>query len=72
MKHMKNDHRTCLSQIHLDNALRIALETRKLSDFPFDLRFNALFFFNCFTMALIFLIFFNEIVACGSHFFFIK
>ena len=36
MKFIKNNQRSCLSQLHLDNALRIGLETREASDFPFE------------------------------------
>ena len=36
MKYIKNDQRSCLTQLHLDNALRIALEDREPSAFPFD------------------------------------
>ena len=36
MKYIKNDQRSCLSQLHLDNALRIALEDRKSTAFPFE------------------------------------
>ena len=36
MKFIKNNQRSCLSQLHLDNALRIGLETREPSDFPFE------------------------------------
>ena len=31
MKFIKNNQRSCLSQLHLDNALRIDLETREPS-----------------------------------------
>ena len=31
MKFIKNNQRSCLSQLHLDNALRIGLETREPS-----------------------------------------
>ena len=34
MKFIKNNQCSCLSQLHLDNALRIGLETREPSDFP--------------------------------------
>ena len=34
MKYIKNDQRTCLTQLHLDNALRIAMDTRTPSEFP--------------------------------------
>ena len=36
MKYIKNDQRTCLTQLHLDNALRIAMDTRTPSEFPYD------------------------------------
>ena len=36
----KNNQRSCLSQLHLDNALRICLETREPSDFPFEQLFH--------------------------------
>ena len=36
MKYIKNDQRSCLTQLHLDNALRIALEDRKPTAFPFE------------------------------------
>ena len=36
MKYINNDQRLCLTQLHLDNALRIALEDRKPSAFPFE------------------------------------
>ena len=36
MKFIKNNQRSCLSQFHLENALRIGLETREPSDFPFE------------------------------------
>ena len=35
MKFIKKNQRSCLSQLHLDNALHIGLETREPSDFPF-------------------------------------
>ena len=35
MKFIKNNQRSCLSQLHLDNALHIGLETRVPSGFPF-------------------------------------
>ena len=38
MKFIKNNQRSCLSQLHLDNALRI--ETREPSDFPFEQLFH--------------------------------
>ena len=40
MKFIKNNQRSCLSQLHLDNALRIGLETREPSDFPFEQLFH--------------------------------
>ena len=40
MKFIKNKQRSCLSQLHLDNALRIGLETREPSDFPFEQLFH--------------------------------
>ena len=40
MKFIKNNQRSCLSQLHLDNALRIGLETREPSDFPFEQLFQ--------------------------------
>lgn len=36
MKYLKNDQHSCLTQLHLDNALRIALEDRKPTAFPFE------------------------------------
>ena len=36
MKFIKNNQHSCLSQLHLDNALCIGLETREPSDFPFE------------------------------------
>ena len=36
---LKNQ-RSCLSQLHLDNALHIGLETREPSDFPFEQSFH--------------------------------
>ena len=38
MKFIKNIQRSCLSQLHLDNALHI--ETREPSDFPFEQLFH--------------------------------
>ena len=40
MKFIKNNKCSCLSQLHLDNALRIGLETREPSDFPFEQLFH--------------------------------
>ena len=40
MKFIKNNHLFCLSQLHLDNALHIGLETRETSDFPFEQLFH--------------------------------
>ena len=40
MKFIKNNQRSCLSQLHLDNAQCIGLETHKLSDFPFEQLFH--------------------------------
>ena len=40
MKFIKNNQRSCLSQLHLDNALRIGLEIREPSDFPFEQLFH--------------------------------
>ena len=42
MKYIKNDQRTCLTQLHLDNALRIAMDTREPSEFPYEdiLKYN--------------------------------
>ena len=40
MKFIKNNQRSCLSQLHLDNALRIGLETHEPSDFPFEQLFH--------------------------------
>ena len=40
MKFIKNNQRSCLSQLHLDNALRIGLETSEPSDFPFEQLFH--------------------------------
>ena len=36
MKYIKNNQRTCLTQLHLDNALRIAMDTRTPTEFPYD------------------------------------
>ena len=36
MKYIKNDQRTCLTQLHLDNALRIAMDPREPSEFPYE------------------------------------
>ena len=46
-----NDHyqRSCLSQLHLDNALRIGLETREPSDFPFVISYQELVIAFCAT-----------------------
>ena len=40
MKFIKNNQRSCLTQLHLDNALRIGLETREPSHFPFEQLFH--------------------------------
>ena len=32
---MKYDQHTCLTQLHLDNALRIAMDTHTPSEFPY-------------------------------------
>ena len=40
IKFIKNNQRSCLSQLHLDNALRIGLETREPSDSPFEQLFH--------------------------------
>ena len=40
MKFIKKNQRSCLSQLQLDNALRIGLETREPSDFPFEQLFH--------------------------------
>ena len=39
MKFIKNNQRSCFS-LHLDNALRIGLETCEPSDFPFEQLFH--------------------------------
>ena len=36
----KNNQHSCLSQLHLDNALRIGLEIHEPSDFPFEQLFH--------------------------------
>ena len=40
MKFIKKKKLSCLSQLHLDNALRIGLETHEPSDFPFEQLFH--------------------------------
>ena len=40
MKFIKKNQLSCLSQLHLDNALHIGLETREPSDFPFEQLFH--------------------------------
>ena len=47
MKFIKNNKRSCLSQLHLDNALRIGLETREPSDFPFEQLFHYIKNYKC-------------------------
>ena len=40
MKFINNNQHSCPSQLHLDNALRIGLEAREPSDFPFEQLFH--------------------------------
>ena len=40
IKFINNNQRSCLSQLHLDNVLRIGLESRESSDFPFEQLFH--------------------------------
>ena len=40
MQFIINNQRSCLSQLHLDNALHSGLETREPSDFPFEQLFH--------------------------------
>ena len=45
IKYIKNYQRSCLTQLYLDNALRIAMDTREPSEFPYeDVLYNCLYY----------------------------